>query len=109
MYSNFKYADDLTIIAPAWKDKDNCNQLVSQFLDWTRIYGMTCNSNKCKGLTIKSRSNCDLFSPIGLIPSCKEVEILGVTFQCDSNFPVYVKNKLVKANKIPIHILKSQK
>ena len=68
---------------------------------------MTCNSNKCKGLTIKSRGNCDLFSPIRLIPSCKEVEILGVTLQCDSNFSVHVKNKLVKANKIPIHILRT--
>ncbi|CAH3155295.1 unnamed protein product [Porites evermanni] len=33
---------------------------------------------------IKKRGNRDLCSPIGMIPSCKEVEILGATFQCDS-------------------------
>ena len=33
------------------------------------------------------------------MPRCKEVEILGVTFKCDSKFSVHVKNKLIKANK----------
>ena len=41
-----------------------------------------------------------------MIPSCKEVEILGVTFQCDSKFSVLVKNKLIKANK-SLHILRT--
>ena len=72
---------------------------MSQLSDWTNTNGMSCNPNKCKELTIKKRGNRDLYSPIGMIPSCKEVEILGVTFQCDSKFSVHVKNKLIKANK----------
>ena len=36
------------------------------------------------------------FLQILKMPCCKEVEILGVT---DSKFSVYVKNKLIKANK----------
>ena len=67
---------------------------------------MSCNPSKCKELTIKKRGNRDLYSPIGMIPSCKEVEILGVTFQCDSKFSVHVKNKLIKANK-SLHILRT--
>ena len=67
---------------------------------------MSCNPSKCKELTIKKRGNHDLYSPIGMIPSCKEVEILGVTFQCDSKFSVHVKNKLIKANK-SLHILRT--
>ena len=63
------------------------------------------NPSKCKELTFKKRGNRDLYSPIGMIPSCKEVEILGVTFQCDSKFSVHVKNKLIKANK-SLHILR---
>ena len=59
---------------------------------------MSCNPSKCKELTIKRRGNRDLYSPIGMIPSCKEVEILGVTFQCDC--------KLIKANK-SLHILRT--
>ena len=39
-------------------------------------------------------------------PGCKEVEILGVTFQCDSKFSVHVKNKLIKGNK-SLHILRT--
>ena len=42
----------------------------------------------------------------GMIPSCKEVEILGVAFQCDSKCSVHVKNKLIKANK-SLHILRT--
>ena len=38
-------------------------------------------------------------------PGCKEVEILGGTFQCDSKFSVHVKNKLIAANK-SLHILR---
>ena len=41
-----------------------------------------------------------------MIPSCKEVEILGVTFQCDIKFSVHVKNKHIKANK-SLHILRT--
>ena len=42
---------------------------------------MSCNSSKCKELTIKKRGNRDLYSSIGMTPNCKEVEILGVAFQ----------------------------
>ena len=64
---------------------------------------VSCNPSKCKELKIKKRGNRDLYSPIGMIPSCKEVEILGVTFQCNSKFSVHAKNKLTKANK-SLHI-----
>ena len=95
----FKFADDSTISAPVWKEVDYSDQLVPQFLDWTNINGMFCNPSKCKELTMKKRDNCDLLSPTGMISSCKEVEILGVTFQCDRKFSVHVKKKLIKAKK----------
>ena len=44
----FKYVDDLTIIAPVWKEVDYCDQLVSQFLDWMNTNGISCNASKCK-------------------------------------------------------------
>ena len=75
------------------------DQLVSQFLDWTDTNGMPCNPSKCKELTIKKRGNRGLFSPIGMIPSCKEVEILGVTFHCDIKISVHAKDLLSRANK----------
>ena len=74
----FKYADDSTIIAPVWKEVHYSDQLVSQFLDWTKTNGMSCNPSECKELTIKKRGNRDLCSPVGMIPSCREVEIVGV-------------------------------
>ena len=43
----FKYADDLTIIAPVWKEVDYSDQLVSQFLDWMNTNGKSCNASKC--------------------------------------------------------------
>ena len=95
----FKYADDLTIIAPVWKEVDYSDQLVSQFLDWMNTNGKSCNASKCKELTSKKRGNRNLYSP-----SCKEVEILRAIFQCNSKFSVYVKNKLIKANKF-LHMI----
>ena len=71
----FKYADDSTIIAPIWKEVDYSDQLVSQFLDWTNTNGMSCSPRKCKELMIKKRGNRDLYSPIGMIPSCKELRL----------------------------------
>ena len=100
----FKYADDSTIIAPVWKEVDYSNQLLSRLDEYTNW--MFCNPSKCKGLTIKKRGNRDLCSPIGMIPSCKEVEILGVMAQWDSKFSVHAKNKLIKANK-SVHILRT--
>ena len=41
-----------------------------------------------------------------MIPRCKEVVILGVTFQCDSKYSSHVKNKLINANKY-LSILRS--
>ena len=57
----FKCADDSTIIAPVWKEVDDSDQLVSQFLDWTNTSGMSCNPSKSKELTIKKRDNRDLY------------------------------------------------
>ena len=34
-----------------------------------------------------------------MIPSCKEVEILGVTFHCDIKISVHAKDLLSRANK----------
>ena len=67
--------------------------------------GISCYASKCEELTIKKRGNRNLYSHTGMIPSCKEVEILGVTFQCESKLSVQVKNKLIKANKF-LHILR---
>ena len=71
----FKYADDSTIIAPVWKEVDCSDQLLSRLDEYTNW--MSCNPSKCKGLTIKKRGNRDLCSPIGMIPSCKEVRDFG--------------------------------
>ena len=67
---------------------------MSQVLDWTNTNGTSCNPSKCKDLTIKKRGNCDLYSPIVMKPGCKEVEILGGTFQCDSKFSVHANKSL---------------
>ena len=105
----FKFADDATITAPVWKEVDYSDQLVPQFLDWTtNTNGMSCNPSKCRELTIKKRDNCDLFSPTGMISSCKEVDILWVTLQCDSKFSVRVKKKLIKAKK-SLYILRTMR
>ena len=65
----------LLLLSPLWKDGDCFDLLVSRR---NQLDGMSCNPIKCKELTTNKRSNRDLYSPIGRIPSCKEVEILGV-------------------------------
>ena len=51
------------------------------FLCTRNTNGMCCNSSKCKELTIKESGIRYLYSSIGMIPSYKEVEMLGVAFQ----------------------------
>ncbi|CAB3991556.1 Hypothetical predicted protein [Paramuricea clavata] len=102
----FKYADDSNIVAPVWKERDCADFLVSQFLDWTSRNKMICNPGKCKEMTIYKQGNQEYFSPIAMIPMCKAVKVMGVTFQCDGKFGEHVKNKLIKANKC-LYILRS--
>ena len=54
---------------------DYSDQLLSRLHECTNW--MSCNPSRCKELTIKKRGNRDLCSPIGMIPSCKEVRDFG--------------------------------
>ena len=44
MGSLFKYADDSNIISPVWNDDNDSEEMVQQFLEWSRRYGMINNS-----------------------------------------------------------------
>ncbi len=72
---------------------------MTQFLDWTIRNTMICNPEKCKEMTIHKRGNQEYFPTIAMIPVCKSVKVLGVTFQCDGKYGEHVKDKLIKANR----------
>lgn len=45
-----------TLIVPVWRDCfDRSIDLVSQFLRWSEDNYMSCNSSKCKELTIRKK------------------------------------------------------
>ena len=95
----YKYANDSTIIAPVWRDIDCSNELVMQFLEWSKNNCMTCNPSKCKELAFVKKGNAQIFERVAGIPQVKELILLGVTFQSDTRFNTHVKNKLTKADK----------
>ena len=49
----FKYADDSNVISPVWKDGDNSEEMVQQFLEWSRRNSMKSNPEKCKELSFR--------------------------------------------------------
>ena len=60
---------------------------------------MTCNPGKCKELIIQRKGYNDQLDNVYNIPQCKELPILGTTFQDNLKFTSHVRGKLVKANK----------
>ena len=59
---------------------------------------MSSNSSKCKELTIRKKGYNDQLVIAKNIPQCKELLILGVTFQDNCRFTNHVRGKLIKAN-----------
>ena len=96
----FKYADDSNIIVPVWSDgPDTSTDTVGQFLSWSDDNFMTCNPGKCNELIIRKKGYNDQLDNVYNIPQCKELLILGTTFQDNLKFTSHVRGKLVKANK----------
>ena len=87
----FKYADDSNIIVPVWSDgPDTSTDTVGQFLSWSDDNFMTCNPGKCKELINRKKGyNNDQLDNVYNIPQCKELPILGTTFQDNLKFTTH--------------------
>ena len=48
----FKYADDSNITTSVWKDGDRSEEMVQQFLEWSRVNNMKSNPEKCFGRNV---------------------------------------------------------
>ena len=95
----FKYADDSNIISPVWKDEDNSEEMVQQFLEWSRRNSMKSNPAKCKELSFRKKCCIETFPLVFGIPQQSSILILGDNFQEDSRFTIHVHEKLKKANR----------
>ncbi|CAB4003090.1 Hypothetical predicted protein, partial [Paramuricea clavata] len=88
----FKYADDSNIIVPVWSEgPDTSTDTVGQFLSWSDDNFMTCNPGKCKELIIRKKGYNDQLDNVYNIPQCKELPILGTTFQDNLKFTSHVR------------------
>ena len=100
-----KCTDDSTIIAPVWRDTDCSNELVKQFLEWSKNNSMTCNPSKRKELAFMKKGNAQIFDRVAGIPRFKDLFLLGVTFQSDTRFNIHLKNKLKRQTSL--HVLRT--
>ncbi|CAB3985286.1 Hypothetical predicted protein, partial [Paramuricea clavata] len=88
----FKYADDSNIIVPVWSEgPDTSTDTVGQFLNWSDDNFMTCNPGKCKEFIIRKKGYNDQLDNVYNIPQCKELPILGTTFQDTLKFTSHVR------------------
>ena len=102
----FKYADDSTIVAPAWNGgNDTSNGLVEKFLTWANCNSISCNPKECKELVIKKKGNSKFYPVVRNIPQHATLELLGLTFQNDCKCFAHIKAKLCKAKKC-LHVLR---
>ena len=51
-----KYADDTSILVTVRKNSvDESQKAINPFLEWTEVYGMSCNTSKCKELCMPKK------------------------------------------------------
>ena len=107
-----KYADDSNIISPVFHINGNIVDIsevyVKTFLDWSQANSMSSNASKCKEITFTKKGNSNIvhYSPVFDIPQCKQLKILGVTFQSDSRVNYHIKDTLSAVNKA-LYIIRS--
>ena len=56
-------------------------------------------SNPKKGLTFRKKGQMEELEFVNNIPRCRQMVVLGVTFQDNNRFNTHVREKLIKANK----------
>ena len=59
---------------------------------------MICNPLKCKEIIFRNKGFIQDIAQVNDIPQCKELPILGVTFQENCKYSEHVRAKLIKAN-----------
>ena len=96
----FTYANDTSILYPVWSGKDPSKGLIEQFLEWSSHTWMPCSPSKFKGFIFWKKGCSKAFTLVSSVPQNTAVVILSITFQENSRFTVYVRRKLIKANKI---------
>ena len=85
---------------------DESQKALNVFLDWTEVNGMSCNTSKCKELSMAKKGVTPDFPPLCGIEHSDSFTLLGVTLQKDCKFSSHVKRKLREANKC-VYILRS--
>ena len=95
-----KFADDSSLLITVNEQSDNAKLALSQFLNWTHLNDMKCNTSKCKEIIFRKKNNTTNYPTIYNIAQHEYLTfILSVTFQSNCLFAKHVKTKLNEANK----------
>ena len=104
-----KYADDVTLSMPIYKDTSNLhiNQAHDQLTTWSTEIGLQLNINKCKALVIPKSAMC---SPIHLpgVQFVSKVTLLGVIFNSTCTWTDHVDRIVKTASRrlFPLRLMK---
>jgi hypothetical protein len=71
---------------------------VGQFLIWSQDNDMNCNPEKCKELIFRKKGFNQVVSHVYNIPQCVDFSVVGMTFQENCKYSLYIKAKFLKAN-----------
>ena len=94
-----KFADDSSLLITVNEQTDNSELALSQFLNWTHLNDMKCNTSKCKEIIFRKKNNTTNYPTIYNIAQHEYLTLLGVTFQSNCVFAKHVQTKLNEANK----------
>ena len=85
-----KFADDSSLLITVNEQSDNSELALSQFLNWTHLNDMKCNTSKCKEIIFRKKNNTTNYPNIYNIAQHENWTLLGVIFQSYCLFAKHV-------------------
>lgn len=104
-----KYADDVTISIPLYKDNDNAQvfEIHNRISEWSSNVGLPLNLTKSQTMILPRVRDCHGISIQG-VRRVDELTVLGVTFDTRCSWSAHVDNIATRASRrlFPLRILK---
>ncbi|MEL7307471.1 MAG: reverse transcriptase family protein, partial [Pseudomonadota bacterium] len=104
-----KYADDITISIPLYKDSTNpqVSRAHERITSWSREVGLPLNLKKCHTMLFPRTRDCQLVCLPG-VQHVDKLTVLGVTFDSHCSWSAHIDNVSRKASRrlFPLRLLK---
>ena len=106
--SIFKFADDVAILIPHFKDPQDENHCQSEILHikrWYQDHGLKLNTNKSKRMLIKKDNFRPQYSCLNEFEEVNSIKILGIIISNNLSWSSHINHSISRASR-NLHILR---